>query len=427
MFGLIKLTIVAGLSAISVSASTYGIVRLRAHPSALYWGAAWIAAGITSVFIAYEAQPWALFGVRELGGAAFAALLLCGALARTEYRAERFAWLILIVTAGQCLMLGLLGFEAARWFGGITHSLMIAAGGVVLIEVGRPGEAPKLVARVLGYTFVLIGMLVFLQALEVRGSTESVIRVAVIGYLSLAAGMMQLYLGFEEDELTVGTTPSESGATRDHDVRNYLMSVMGNAELLTHSKDSLPDDVLKGLAQIQSAAAEATRLMSSDPNDPAQTQCSTSKAVTRAIQLTRPLMPEGISLKYSGRSRNAEVAMSEGDVLRVLSNVFINAIQAIDARTQRLDHAEIQVEIRVLSQYVEVLVTDNGEGMSAQTRARVFEPSFTTRRQGTGLGLPGSLELLKRHGGEITIQSLPGAGSQVSIVLPRSVRNLSAG
>ena len=57
MFGLIKLTIVAGLSAISVSASTYGIVRLRAHPSALYWGAAWIAAGITSVFIAYEAQP----------------------------------------------------------------------------------------------------------------------------------------------------------------------------------------------------------------------------------------------------------------------------------------------------------------------------------------------------------------------------------
>ena len=61
---------------------------------------------------------------------------------------------------------------------------------------------------------------------------------------------------------------------------------------------------------------------------------------------------------------------------------------------------------------------DTGCGMDEQTRAKVFETFFSTKRGGSGLGLPTTRKIIEGHGGQITLQSEPGRGTQVTIKLP---------
>ena len=64
-------------------------------------------------------------------------------------------------------------------------------------------------------------------------------------------------------------------------------------------------------------------------------------------------------------------------------------------------------------------VTDTGVGMTEDVRRRIFDPFFTTKgEEGTGLGLPVSYSIVKRHGGEMRVESRPGAGTTFTVVLP---------
>jgi signal transduction histidine kinase len=65
-----------------------------------------------------------------------------------------------------------------------------------------------------------------------------------------------------------------------------------------------------------------------------------------------------------------------------------------------------------------VAVADDGEGMSPQTRDRAFTPFFTTREDGTGLGLPLVRRIVEEHGGSLEISSTLGEGTTVTLVFP---------
>src|SRR5678810_731452 len=72
-------------------------------------------------------------------------------------------------------------------------------------------------------------------------------------------------------------------------------------------------------------------------------------------------------------------------------------------------------------------VTDNGKGISPEVEKRLFDPFFSTKEAGTGLGLPIAARMIEKHGGKIEYRTQPGHGTTFSIVLPREMNNSSPG
>jgi signal transduction histidine kinase len=107
---------------------------------------------------------------------------------------------------------------------------------------------------------------------------------------------------------------------------------------------------------------------------------------------------------------------------QVLVNVLGNAFQAVEARGAA-DGARQDIPIRLETarldgERVTITVRDRGTGISPENLSRVFDPYFTTRRTGTGIGLAISRNIVEGLGGRITVTSQPERGTEVRIELP---------
>jgi signal transduction histidine kinase len=103
-------------------------------------------------------------------------------------------------------------------------------------------------------------------------------------------------------------------------------------------------------------------------------------------------------------------------MMQVFTNLFLNAIQAVNRRgrvtvTTRLDSGGN-------GRGVQVTLADNGKGISAAQRPSIFEPFYTTRSDGTGLGLTIVKKIVEQHDGRIEVNSEENKGTQFSIFLP---------
>ena len=102
-------------------------------------------------------------------------------------------------------------------------------------------------------------------------------------------------------------------------------------------------------------------------------------------------------------------------IRQVLTNIFINAAQAMPGGG-RLTITTSKVKFE---DYVQISVADTGIGIRPEDLKKIFDPFFTTKKsQGTGLGLSISLSYIKSHNGDIQVQSQPGAGTTITIILP---------
>ena len=100
----------------------------------------------------------------------------------------------------------------------------------------------------------------------------------------------------------------------------------------------------------------------------------------------------------------------------VFLNVFLNAAQAMKGE------GTIRVTVRAGTETVQIDVEDEGPGIAREARERLFEPFFTTRHRGTGLGLPIVKRDVEAHGGEVTIAGPEGGGTRVTVSLPLEQR-----
>jgi two-component system, NtrC family, sensor histidine kinase HydH len=123
----------------------------------------------------------------------------------------------------------------------------------------------------------------------------------------------------------------------------------------------------------------------------------------------------GIAVGY-GRADRQVVAAADGQKLRqVFTNVMRNALEAIEPR--RIG-GRVEVNLFVEDDRATVEVIDDGIGIPSEARDRIFQPFFTTKPSGTGLGMSIVKKIVDLHGGDVTVDSAPGRGTRVRISLP---------
>jgi signal transduction histidine kinase len=123
--------------------------------------------------------------------------------------------------------------------------------------------------------------------------------------------------------------------------------------------------------------------------------------------------PEAISVSLNLPETMTPALVDAGQIRQVVINLALNAVQAIGPSGQ--------VEIRVEAQAddVALIVEDNGPGLPADVERRLFEPLFTTRSRGTGLGLALCRRITEKHGGTIAAGNRPEGGARFVVTLPR--------
>jgi len=99
---------------------------------------------------------------------------------------------------------------------------------------------------------------------------------------------------------------------------------------------------------------------------------------------------------------------------QVLVNVIKNSIEALEDR----ENKEIIIKTTILNKKVLITIEDNGPGLDKETLKNIKEPFYTTKKNGTGLGVPLSIEIINAHNGEMNFESIPNRKTVVSIILP---------
>jgi PAS domain S-box-containing protein len=220
-----------------------------------------------------------------------------------------------------------------------------------------------------------------------------------------------------------------------HDFNNLLQVIRGNLELLQSSVEG--DE--RGQTRLRNAlygaerAAQLTRqLLAFARRQPLEPKVvNLSRLVSDMADLLRRTLGESIEVETVVAGGLWNTIADPAQVESALLNLSLNARDAmprggrltVEITNASLDEAYASSAREVTpGQYVMLAVTDTGEGMSEEVRARVFEPFFTTKTEGrgTGLGLSMVYGFVKQSSGHIQVYSEPGQGTTVKIYLPRS-------
>jgi signal transduction histidine kinase len=213
-----------------------------------------------------------------------------------------------------------------------------------------------------------------------------------------------------------------------HDFNNALAPILGFSELMLMKPETLEDPLrARGyLEMIHNAAKESAVIVSRlrefyRYRDEGEVFMPVviNDLILQVISLTQPrwkdqALAAGITIDVRTEMSNVPtVPGNESELREALANVVFNAIDAIPKRGTILLRTEVQ------GRWLVITVSDNGVGMTEEVRARCLEPFFSTKQnEGTGLGLGSVYGIVRRHEGEIEIQSEPGRGTSVSISLP---------
>lgn len=126
----------------------------------------------------------------------------------------------------------------------------------------------------------------------------------------------------------------------------------------------------------------------------------------------------GIQIRWTTKPNLPAIHVDSGQFKQVLNNVILNAVQAMSGQGEIEIHTDLAVENH--SRFVEVRIRDFGPGIPEEHLASVFDPYFTSKPQGTGLGLTTSYFIIRNHGGSIVCFNHPDGGSEFRVRIPES-------
>ena len=213
-----------------------------------------------------------------------------------------------------------------------------------------------------------------------------------------------------------------------HDFNNFLAAILGNISL---AKQIL-DPASKAVARLEAAerasdrATELARklLVFSKGGNPVRERISLESVVRDSALLS--VHGTRVRSEFAIAEDLWETDADSGQIAQATSNLVINAVQAMPGGgTVRIRGENVvigQGEMAYVNPgpYVKIEVTDTGVGIPEKNLKRIFDPYFTTRENGAGLGLTTSYHIMKSHGGNLFVESEQGVGTTASLYLPAS-------
>lgn len=211
-----------------------------------------------------------------------------------------------------------------------------------------------------------------------------------------------------------------------HEIRNPLASIMGSAESLAeefdeeHRKHRLAQVMLKEIDRLNSVVDDF--LAFARPGEPEDGEADLAKVVEEVGELTEPqARSEEVEVSVDLEADRWLVRADAGQVSQVVLNLFLNAYQAFgraDFDTAHRPRVEVAAEGRTVGgrDFACLIIRDNAGGIPAELRDRIFDPYFTTRDEGTGLGLSVSSRIVEAHEGFIDLEVDEEAGTTTFFV-----------
>ena len=331
----------------------------------------------------------------------------------TDGIASPYYWLMLLPVMSAATSLGLMGLVAA---------VVLACGAYLsflfFLEGRQVTDWPVLI--LFEATFPIAGFLTY----ELLEANRAATRKAQIAAEQLAEANRHLREAQAEVRRTERLAAlGQLSAGLAHEIRNPLSTIKASAEMLVQNVDA--DSAL---------AHEMAGFISSEVD-------RTNGLVTRFLDFARPLAlrlekteitevideavaevekhtpPLDVSI-YKNYSPDIPPFLLDRQLMeRVLYNLLLNAAQASQPQ------GSVTVKTRQVGgttegDTVEIDVIDRGSGIAPKDRESIFNPFFTTKSSGVGLGLAIVSKIVDEHGGEITVESEPGAGSVFRVLLP---------
>jgi len=210
-----------------------------------------------------------------------------------------------------------------------------------------------------------------------------------------------------------------------HELGNPLNSVNIHLQVLqrTLKKADLPANVrIKIEKSLQSCTKEVDRLDSIivhflkaiRPSTPDFKELNLLSIIEEILHLKeRELSGKKIKIELESKSKDPLINGDSEQIKQVFFNVIGNAVDATP------DNSEIRILISWDNEFIIVQIIDYGEGIKKENASKVFEPYFTTKKQGNGIGMMIVHRTMRNHGGEVGIDSKYGSGTIVTLKFPR--------
>ena len=222
-----------------------------------------------------------------------------------------------------------------------------------------------------------------------------------------------------------------------HDFNNILMAILGFAELIKLRPEASPE-IMKYIDRIEGSAKRAADLTGqmlafSGMSLLSKEKLFLSDLLTDAVLIIEATASKKIQFIYDIEKAGFQVEADRNQLLQALINLISNAVEAIgDSKgTITIETGRVEADEALFQRtvggdeavpglYCYIRVSDTGPGMRQEVQSKAFDPFFSTKFTGRGLGLPATLGIVRSHQGALELESAPGRGTAVTIYLPVS-------
>ncbi len=215
-------------------------------------------------------------------------------------------------------------------------------------------------------------------------------------------------------------TLGEMAAGLAHEIRNPLAGIAGVIEIIgrdlpsTSPARAVVKDVRLEIAQIDRILTGL--LETARPHPPRVCLSNLNTTVEHTVMLVRQqVLSRPIKIELDRAPDLPEVEHDSDQIHQVLLNLLLNAVQAIEGA------GTVRVEVGSREGCASVVISDTGRGIPPHHLSNIFRPFFTTKGNGTGLGLSLACRIVEEHHGRIEVSSVVGIGSKFEVMLPFSM------